>query len=179
VAEPWVPKYLSFLDFQKPIHRVGLMIAFAAFSLIGLLLAGFFYSKEKEHAHFNAVAQKAEGELTGTPKRHDKRRRRYSVEAYDIKYKFKVNDQWYQGIEEQVEPDDMPDGADPYHSFDSQGVKVLVFYDPDDPKENRLHEASTGGDWFMVAIGAVIVPVGLYGGWRVFRYDRYARSVGA
>jgi hypothetical protein len=179
VAKPWVPHYISFLDFNKPLHRMALMAIFGLLTLIGIAWAVFFFQREQHDKHFNEVAQHAEGHLTGKAVRHDiRRRRRLPREAYDIKYVFKVGGQTYTGEDDQVEVDDLPGGADPSHSFDGQNIAVDVLYDPDKPTENRLKEASVAGDWFMVAIGGVAVPVGLFGAWRVWRYDRYARSIG-
>jgi hypothetical protein len=177
VAVPWVPGYVSFLDFNKPLHRIALMGIFGLLCVIGIAAAGFFFMKAQKDSHFNSVAQVAEGRLTGRAERHDiRRRRRASQEAYDVKYVFKVDGQSYTGKEDQVKVDDIP--GDPTESFDSQNITVEVKYDPDHPEENRLKDAPTGGDWFVVAIGAAACGAGLFGGWRVWRYDRYARSIG-
>jgi hypothetical protein len=177
VAAPWVPSYLSFLDFQKPFHRIVLMAAFAVFAAGGLVLAGWAYKEAQEDSHFNSVAKQAKGMLVGKAVRHDiHKRRRRDIEAYDVKYAFEVGGKRYNGEHDQVEVEDLP--GDPDRSFDGQNAAVTVFYDPDNPGVNRLEKANTPGDWILFGIGAVIVPVGLFGGWRVWRYDRYARSIG-
>jgi hypothetical protein len=179
VAKPWVPGYISFLDFNKPLHRIALMGIFGLLSLIGIAWAVFCFQREQKDKHFNAVAQHANGRLVGKAVRHDIRRRRsLPREAYDITYSFPVNGRSWTGVATQVEVDDLPDGADPSHAFDPQNIAVDVLYDPDEPAENRLKPASVAADWLLVAAGVGICGVGAFGGWRVWRYDRYARSIG-
>jgi hypothetical protein len=180
VAKPWVPGYVSFLDFEKPLHRIALMAIFGVLCLGGIAAAVIFYSKSQKDSHFNAVARHVDGKLTGRAERHDiRRRRRLPQEAYDVKYVFQVDGRSYTGEADQVKVEDLPAEADPSHSFDGQNAMVDVQYDPDNPAENRLEEAPTAGDWLIVAIGAGATVVGLFGGWRVWRYDRYARSIGS
>ncbi|CAA9433315.1 MAG: hypothetical protein AVDCRST_MAG64-3654, partial [uncultured Phycisphaerae bacterium] len=178
VAQPWVPQSLSFLDFNKPWHRVVLMAIFGAFAVAGIGVGIFGVTKHAADSRFNAVAKQAEGVLYGKPERNDiKRRRRARQEAYDITYKFTIDGKQYTGEEDQVRVEDLP--GDPSASYDGQNVFVSVFYDPGNPAENRLDEASTLTDKIIIAAGFVCVPVGLFGLWRVFRYDRYARSIGS
>jgi hypothetical protein len=178
VAAPWVPSYVSFLDFQKPFHRIVLMVGFAVFAGAGLILAGWAYGKAGEDSRFNRTAQMTTGKLIGKAKRNDiYRRRRADIEAYDVKYAFEAEGKKYEGEHEQMRADDIP--GDPRDSFDGQNIEVDVYYDPNNPSNNRLEQANTTFDWILVAVGAVIVPVGLFGGWRVWRYDRYARSIGS
>ena len=180
VAKPWVPHHLSFLDFNKPLHRIALMACFGGLLLLGIGGAIFCFHLEQKHKHFNDVAQHVTGKLSGKAVRNDiHRRRSLPREAYDITYSFPVNGQWMRGVQKQVEVDDLPTGADPSHNFDEQNVPVDVMYDPDDPSESRLKPASVPADWIAMAIGIGAAGIGAFGGWRVFRYDRYARSIGA
>jgi hypothetical protein len=180
VAKPWVPSHLSFLDFNKPLHRIALMAIFGVLCLGGIAAAVFFYQKSQKDSHFNAIAKHVDGRLTGRAERHDiRRRRRLPQEAYDVKYVFEVDGRKFTGEADQVKVEDLPANADPAHSFDGQNAMVDVQYDPDNPAENRLEEAPAGGDWFIVAIGGAATLAGAFGGWRVWRYDRYARSIGS
>jgi hypothetical protein len=180
VKEPWVPKSLSFFDVHKPMHRMALMACFGLLCLIGIGWAVFCFHNEQKDKHFNEVALHANGHLIGKAVRNDIRRRRsLPREAYDITYSFPVDGRSWTGVAKQVEVDDLPDGADPSHAFDSQHVSVDVLYDPEDPAENRLEPASVAADWMFMAIGVGAFGIGAFGGWRVFRYDRYARSIGS
>jgi hypothetical protein len=180
VAQPWVPKYLSFLDINKPFHRIVLMGVFGVLIAGGLVLAVFAYGLSVKHSHFNKVAKQTEAKLVGRAQRHDiHQRRRLPREAYDIKYEFKLNGKSYTGTEDQVEVDDFPDDVDPHSSFDGQpNARIAIYYDPENPANNRVNQANTPFDWILIALGVIAMPVGGFGGWRVWRYDRYARSIG-
>jgi hypothetical protein len=182
VAQPWVPKYLSFLDINKPFHRIALMGAFAVLVVGGLALAAFAFILSQKHAHFNAVAKQTDAKLVGRAVRHDiKRRRQLAREAYDVKYEFTIDGKKYTGKESQIEVgEDFPSNADPHLSFDGQpDARLPIYYDPENPAENRVTQPSTPFDWILIALGVVAMPVGGFGGWRVWRYDRYARSIGS
>lgn len=93
-----------------------------------------------------------------------------------MQYKFTVAGQEYGGEEDQVLVDDLP--GDPTSSYDGQNATVTVYYDPNHPAKNRLEQADTFVDKMISGAGLLCVPVCLFGVWRVFRYDRYARSIG-
>jgi hypothetical protein len=177
VSPPWVPEFLSFLDIEKALHRKALIGIFGVMIVGGLVLAVWALGKAGKDARFNAVAEEIDATLVGKPERNDiRRRRRRDIEAYDIKYQFTVDGKKYTGEESEVRADDLP--GDPSMSYDGQDENIIVYYDPNNPANNRVDLPSTAFDYVLCAVGVLCMPVGAFGGWRVWRYDRYASAMG-
>lgn len=180
VAPPWVPKSLSYLSMEKPFHRLLLMILFGLFGLAGVVGAVIAYQQGSADTHFVSVAKQVTGQLYGTAVRNDiYRRRRANEEAYDVTYKFAVGGREYTGEHDKLRVEKLPTQANPHSSFDGQNATLSVYYDPDDPTKNRLFMPNPGFTKIVAALAVLCLPVGLFMAWRVFRYDRYARSIGA
>jgi hypothetical protein len=182
IRKPRLP--VAFLDLDKRLHRWVAMIGLVVYAVAGIGVIIFGYQRSADDRRFNQVAQHAEGRLFGDAVRNDLRgtgRRRSALryEAYDVKYYFNFNGHQYTGKATQLQPADLPKGADVTRPFDNQNLVVDVRFDPNHPEDNRLTAGQIWVDWLIMAVGAGLLFSGIGGFWAVFRYDRYARATAA